>query len=99
MHSAIYQLVNMMKKLLFSNNIVFQVAEGEIQALLRKLSLLQDELKRTEAKLSTTSAELNVATTRVDEIARAIKTLETKNMIDEGSKFYSNTLHQLKIRK
>ena len=81
----------MMKKLLFSNNIVFQVAEGEIQALLRKLSLLQDELKRTEAKLSTTSAELNVATTRVDEIARAIKTLETKNMIDEGSKFYSNT--------
>merc|ERR1711956_103635 len=62
----------------------FQVAEAEIQALLRKLSLLQDELKRSESKLATTSADLNLATTQVDNIARAMKTLETKNMIDEG---------------
>ena len=65
----------------------FQVAEAEIQALLRKLSLLQDELKRSESKLATTSADLNLATTQVDNIARAMKTLETKNMIDEGSEF------------
>ena len=65
----------------------FQVAESEIQALLRKLSLLQDELKRSESKLATTSADLNLATTQVDNIARAMKTLETKNMIDEGSEF------------
>merc|ERR1711894_574781 len=45
---------------------------------------LQDELKRSESKLATTSADLNLATTQVDNIARAMKTLETKNMIDEG---------------
>ena len=75
----------------------FQVAEGEIQALMRKLSLLQDELKRSESKLGSTSADLNVATTRVDEIARAIKTLETKNMIDEGSKSMSLYKHILLV--
>merc|ERR1711976_1144351 len=61
----------------------FQTAEGEIQALQRKLYLTQDELKRSESKLATTSAELNIASSRTDEIAKAIKTLETKNMIDE----------------
>ena len=40
----------------------FQTAEGEIQALQRKLYLTQDELKRSESKLATTSAELNIGT-------------------------------------
>ena len=52
----------------------------------RKLYLLQDELKRVDSKLATTSAELEVATNQVDAIAKATKVLETKNMIDEGRK-------------
>ena len=64
----------------------FQLAEGEIQALQRKLVLLQDEHHRSEAKLSQTTSQLNSASNRTDEINRAIKVLETKNMIDEGSK-------------
>ena len=47
---------------------------------------MQDELKRVDSKLATTSAELEVATNQVDAIAKATKVLETKNMIDEGRK-------------
>merc|ERR1712002_768642 len=43
----------------------YAVAEGEIQALKRKIALLEDELERS------------------DSINKAIKVLETKNMIDE----------------
>ena len=64
----------------------FQLAEGEIQALQRKLVLLQDEHQRSENKLAQTTTDLNEASTLTDEINRAIKTLETKNMIDEESK-------------
>merc|ERR1711997_1064093 len=53
---------------------LYQLAEGETQALNRKLVLLEDELQRSESKL---------ATTRADDIHKAIKVLETKNMIDE----------------
>jgi chromosome segregation ATPase len=66
----------------------FQVAEAEIQALQRKLTLTEDELKRSESKLTTTSADLSVASNRRDEIARAIKVLETKNMVDESSEYF-----------
>lgn len=65
----------------------FQLAEGEIQALKRKLVLLEDELERSESKCSTTTAQLNEASNRADEISRAIKTLENKNMIDEESEW------------
>ena len=85
----------------------FQLAEGEIQALQRKLVLLQDEHQRSENKLAQTTTgipthnsqipsfairnffalDLNEASTKTDEINRAIKTLETKNMIDEESKY------------
>ncbi len=60
-----------------------QLAEGEIQALNRKLVLLEDELKRSENKCAITTADLNEASVRADEINKAIKSLETKNMIDE----------------
>ena len=65
----------------------FQLAEGETQALQRKLVLLQDEHQRSENKLAQTTTDLNEASTKTDEINRAIKTLETKNMIDEESKY------------
>ena len=65
----------------------FQLAEGETQALQRKLVLLQDEHQRSENKLAQTTTDLNEASTKTDEINRAIKTLETKNMIDEERKF------------
>ena len=61
----------------------FQLAEGEIQALQRKLTLLQDVHQRSENKLGQTTNELNEASDRTDKINRAIKSLETKNMIDE----------------
>ena len=61
----------------------FELAEGEIQALQRKLTLLQDEHLRSENKLSQTTNDLNEASDRTDKINRAIKSLETKNMIDE----------------
>ncbi len=64
----------------------FQLAEGEIQALQRKLVLLQDEHQRSENKLAQTTNDLNEASNKTDEINRAIKSLETKNMIDEESK-------------
>merc|ERR1719322_1877553 len=60
-----------------------QLAEGETQALNRKLVLLEDELQRSESKLATTTADLSEASTRADDINKAIKVLETKNMIDE----------------
>jgi hypothetical protein len=43
-------------------------------------------LQRSESKFATVSTELNAASNRADEINRAIKILETKNMIDEASK-------------
>ena len=66
---------------------------GLIQILLfyRKLTLLQDELQRSESKLSTTTTDLNDASNRTDEINRAIKTLETKNMIDEERNYFLST--------
>ena len=64
----------------------FQTAEGETQALQRKLVLTQDELKRSESKLSSTSKDLEEASDRTNSIAKAIKILESKNMIDEGRK-------------
>ncbi len=57
----------------------------EIQALKRKLVLLEDELQRSESKCAVTTADLNDASVRADEITKAIKSLETKNMIDEES--------------
>ena len=45
--------------------------------------MFQDEHQRSETKLQTTTSELNKASDRTDKINRAIKTLETKNMIDE----------------
>ena len=59
----------------------------QTQALQRKLVLTQDELKRSESKLSTTSKDLEEASDRTNAIAKAIKILESKNMIDEGSKY------------
>ena len=65
---------------------LYQLAEGETQALNRKLVLLEDELQRSESKLATTTADLSEASTRADDINKAIKVLETKNMIDEERK-------------
>ena len=69
-------------------NLSPQLAEGEIAALKRKLVLLEDELERSESKCAVTTAELNDASNRADEISRAIKTLENKNMIDEESEYF-----------
>ena len=66
----------------------FQLAEGEVAALQRKFTLLQDEHQRSESKLTQTTTDLNEASNKTDEINRAIKTLETKNMIDEESKSF-----------
>merc|ERR1719225_861589 len=61
----------------------YAVAEGEIQALKRKIALLEDELERSDSKGNTTSKELSDASALADSINKAIKVLETKNMIDE----------------
>merc|ERR1712080_265168 len=45
--------------------------------------LLEEELERSESKMTITSKELTDASTLCDNITRAIKILETKNMIDE----------------
>ena len=66
----------------------YAVAESEIQALNRKLVLEQDELERSESKLASVTSELNAASNRADEINRAIKILESKNMIDEERKVF-----------
>ena len=47
---------------------------------------MEDELQRSESKLATTTADLSEASTRADDINKAIKVLETKNMIDEERK-------------
>merc|ERR1712130_486169 len=61
----------------------YAVAEGEIQALKRKIALLEDELERSDSKGTITSKELSEASALKDSIDKALKTLETKNMIDE----------------
>merc|ERR1740116_496276 len=61
----------------------YAVAEGEIQALKRKIALLEDELEGSDSKGNTTSKELSEASALADSINKAIKVLETKNMIDE----------------
>lgn len=48
--------------------------------------LTEDELERSETKSAKVTAELNSASDRADKITKAIKTLETKNMIDETRK-------------
>ena len=88
-HFSLMTLDNTIEKLSSTNvkldekDKAFQLAEGDIQALKRKLVLLEDELERSESKCATVSADLNDASNLADEINRAIKTLETKNMIDE----------------
>merc|ERR1712150_305828 len=52
-------------------------------ALKRKIALLEDELERSDSKGNTTSKELSEASALADSINKAIKVLETKNMIDE----------------
>ena len=76
---------------------LYQLAEGETQALNRKLVLLEDELQRSESKLATTTADLSEASTRADDINKAIKVLETKNMIDEERKmaYYLFSTHPM----
>ena len=64
----------------------FQLAEGESQALNRKLILEEDEFQRIESTLVTVTADLTEKSKLADEINRAIKILETKNMIDEERK-------------
>ena len=83
----------------------YALAEGEIQALKRKISLLEDELERfssfflpckkkhiifsrSESKGTITTKELSEASALKDSIDKALKTLETKNMIDEQSKLH-----------
>merc|ERR1719225_503758 len=61
----------------------YAVAEGEIQALKRKIALLEDELERSDSKGTITTKELSDASALADSINKAIKVLETKNMIDE----------------
>merc|ERR1712112_723020 len=61
----------------------YALAEGEIQALKRKISLLEDELERSDSKGTITSKELSEASALKESIDKALKTLETKNMIDE----------------
>ena len=61
----------------------FQLAEGEIQALKRKMVLTEDELERSETKGTAVTKDLNEASERDTRINKAIKTLEHKNMIDE----------------
>ena len=88
----------------------YAVAEGEIQALKRKIALLEDELeryrrepgslrfppnnvsRRSDSKGTITSKELSEASALADSINKAIKVLETKNMIDEQSK-WGDVLH------
>ena len=65
----------------------FQLAEGETQALNRKLALEEDEFERTESKLVTVTTQLTEKSNLADELNKAIKILETKNMIDEERKY------------
>ena len=65
----------------------FQLAESEAAALTRKMVLEEAEFERTESTLVTVTAELTEKSNLADQINKAIKVLETKNMIDEESKF------------
>jgi len=65
----------------------FQLAEGETKALERKLTLEESEFERTESTLVTVTAQLTEKSNLADEINKAIKILETKNMIDEERKY------------
>merc|ERR1719323_1792095 len=62
----------------------YAVAEGEIQALKRKIALLEDELERSDSKGNITSKELSEASALADSINKAIKVLETKQMVEES---------------
>merc|ERR1711983_325825 len=53
----------------------YSLAEGEIQALKRKIVLLEEELERSEAKGTSTSKELSEASALSDSILKAIKIL------------------------
>merc|ERR1712045_76148 len=61
----------------------FQLAESEAAALTRKMVLEEAEFERTESTLVTITAELTEKSNLADTISKAIKVLETKNMIDE----------------
>merc|ERR1712045_412669 len=61
----------------------FQLAESEAAALTRKMVLEEAEFERTESTLVTVTAELTEKSNLADQINKAIKVLETKNMIDE----------------
>lgn len=52
---------------------------------------------RSESKGATTTKELSEASALADSINKAIKVLETKNMIDEQSKINKNALHIVKL--
>ena len=55
--------------------------------------LEEAEFERTESTLVTVTAELTEKSNLADQINKAIKVLETKNMIDEESKFESSVLY------
>merc|ERR1711862_949481 len=63
----------------------FQLAEGETQALQRKLVLLQDEHQRSENKLAQTTTDLNEASTKTDE-SKIVDLEEELKVIGENLK-------------
>merc|ERR1712156_1177429 len=60
-----------------------QNAEGEVNALNRRIQNLEEELEKTEEKLLTASQKLGLASTAADDSSRMCKVLENKSLSDE----------------
>merc|ERR1712156_1220930 len=60
-----------------------QNAEGEVNALNRRIQNLEEELEKTEERLLTASQKLGLASTAADDSQRMCKVLENKSLSDE----------------
>merc|ERR1712038_632549 len=76
----------------------FQLAEGEIQALKRKMVLTEDELERSETKGTAVTSDLNEASERDQRINKAIKTRENKIVdLEEELRVIGENLKALEV--
>merc|ERR1711893_503368 len=58
-------------------------AEGEVQALTRRIRLLEEDFEQTEGRLTSATEKLEEASKAADESERGRKVLENRNITDE----------------
>merc|ERR1712226_1367272 len=58
-------------------------AEGEVQALTRRIRLLEEDFEQTETRLTSATEKLEEASKAADESERGRKALEQRSMADE----------------